>query len=544
MKNSVIKLFVLSLILGSVASVYAQTPTVEPAVTKFKAAEVAKQNKDLEKAIALYKEALELDPEYVSAHQALVSARRSLDVQLYDADVKKGIVPAEQPHTRTNRELREFYGKKIAEKPNSAGFQWGLGFAIGPENMEDSSRAYKKAIELNPKFTEAYDSLGSLAWRIYDVVGNRDYQKKAFEMVPDSTNRYYRYAIAELDVDKVRGRKLLRDLADKYPKDVYAILAFGAMADSYEDEANKAKVLEEMRKRFPGSKGGSFSFRMSGLFGIYTRNDLPKAFELATEMVGQFPDSKEWIASKDFAANVLEARKLIAAKDFAAAAALLETTKPWNNTTDITEFSMLKAAAANDNAKAYQILTTAVLKVPNPKLEEALADYGKKLGKSKKITSDDLWAARVAASTPLKDFDLPSFPLEANKRVTKASLKGKVVLMNFWFPSCGPCRPELPHFESMLKRYRAKGFEIMALNIVPNEDNVIDLFVKQSGFTFTPLQTPGANWARENYNAALAPTNLLVDGEGRVMFRPQIRDEASAKLFELQIQALLERLKK
>ncbi len=94
----------------------------------------------------------------------------------------------------------------------------------------------KKATLINPKMIEAYDYLGSLSFRIFKLAECRDYQKKAYEVDTTSPQRLYRYAIAEMDVNKLNGRKLLREIAERFLKHDYAIFALGTLAESFDDE--------------------------------------------------------------------------------------------------------------------------------------------------------------------------------------------------------------------------------------------------------------------------------------------------------------------
>ncbi|MBU3605248.1 TlpA family protein disulfide reductase [Polynucleobacter sp. MWH-Creno-3A4] len=43
--------------------------------------------------------------------------------------------------------------------------------------------------------------------------------------------------------------------------------------------------------------------------------------------------------------------------------------------------------------------------------------------------------------------------------------KGKVVLVNFWASWCEPCREEMPAIEAYLKKYKSKGFEVLAITM-------------------------------------------------------------------------------
>jgi thiol-disulfide isomerase/thioredoxin len=154
----------------------------------------------------------------------------------------------------------------------------------------------------------------------------------------------------------------------------------------------------------------------------------------------------------------------------------------------------------------------------------------------------DLWQLREAAAKPAAAFTLPDYP--DRKNVSLADYRGKVVLLNFWYPSCGPCRGEFPTLQRVLDKYKDRGFEILSLNVLPDEQAFVMPYLTKNRFTFHALETT-TEWAEKTYAARGFPTNLLIDADGRIMFKPGIiRSPREQRTFELQIEALLAHAKK
>ncbi len=113
MKKRLITILSAVFLIGLSLSVLAQSNPVQkevsPAQAKFNEGELARQNKDLEKAVSLYQQAFEIDPEYLAAHSAFINNKRALMQNQAEADKKKGIVTTEDVYSKANIELRDFY---------------------------------------------------------------------------------------------------------------------------------------------------------------------------------------------------------------------------------------------------------------------------------------------------------------------------------------------------------------------------------------------------------------------------------------------------
>ncbi|BDI30404.1 thioredoxin [Capsulimonas corticalis] len=98
------------------------------------------------------------------------------------------------------------------------------------------------------------------------------------------------------------------------------------------------------------------------------------------------------------------------------------------------------------------------------------------------------------------------------------SLRGKVVLMDFWATWCGPCRMATPTLQSLHKKFAAKGLKVIGVSIDdPNTLDQVKPFMKTAGVTYTISATPASNMkAAQKYNVSGIPAMFLIDKKGYV----------------------------
>jgi cytochrome c biogenesis protein CcdA/thiol-disulfide isomerase/thioredoxin len=103
--------------------------------------------------------------------------------------------------------------------------------------------------------------------------------------------------------------------------------------------------------------------------------------------------------------------------------------------------------------------------------------------------------------------------------VTLASLKGKVVLVDFWAYSCINCQRELPHVEAWSKDYAADGFEVVGVHTpeyafehVPSN---VAAGVQRLGLTF-PVALDNAYDTWNAYDNQSWPAAYLIDASGQI----------------------------
>ncbi len=132
------------------------------------------------------------------------------------------------------------------------------------------------------------------------------------------------------------------------------------------------------------------------------------------------------------------------------------------------------------------------------------------------ITEDELGSSTNAA---------PEFALEvfANENyamgelVSLSDFEDQMVIVNFWYPSCPPCRLEMPDLEATFKKYKDDGLQligVMALVLDSAEEG--QEFIDEFGITYA-VGPDTVNQILIDYKVSAYPTSVFLDRNHKIV---------------------------
>jgi thiol-disulfide isomerase/thioredoxin len=98
--------------------------------------------------------------------------------------------------------------------------------------------------------------------------------------------------------------------------------------------------------------------------------------------------------------------------------------------------------------------------------------------------------------------------------VDLVSMKGKVVLIDFWATWCGPCMAELPHVKEAYEKLNPKGFEIVGISLDQKLPELKKVLAEEKMTWPQYFEESGENKYAEQYGITGIPTMWLVDKKG------------------------------
>lgn len=121
---------------------------------------------------------------------------------------------------------------------------------------------------------------------------------------------------------------------------------------------------------------------------------------------------------------------------------------------------------------------------------------------------------------PAIDFTLPTID---GKPLRLSDYRGNVVLVNFWYTNCAPCREETPALQAAYAQLNGQGLQIIGVNVRDNERNGADgdqdirKFMADHGVTY-PIVLDAGSKVNRDYQVYVLPTSAMIDRAGNIRY--------------------------
>ncbi|MBN2746681.1 MAG: AhpC/TSA family protein [Bacteroidales bacterium] len=127
-----------------------------------------------------------------------------------------------------------------------------------------------------------------------------------------------------------------------------------------------------------------------------------------------------------------------------------------------------------------------------------------------------------------------NLPSPSGEYIKLSSLRGKVVLIDFWASWCSPCRRENPNVVKLYKQYQPKGFEIYGVSLDKEKSKWVEA-ISQDQLTWVHVSDLRfwSSVAAKDYGVGSIPFTVLIDRDGKVIATGLRGDALAAKLAEL-----------
>jgi thiol-disulfide isomerase/thioredoxin/Tfp pilus assembly protein PilF len=514
----------------------------------FKQADTARKAGKIDEAVKGYKKAIELDPNYAKAHAEYVLYERSHDTMVVMFDFAKSSKMTKEERKASEQKTRkadlthekaliDSYSKLMAEHPDQAIYPWALGLVYNESDLARQQELCEKAVKIDPTFAQGYECL-ALSAGIRDTAAKAlEYQRKAFDLAPDDEEiaGLYAYMLGESGkADPVQIKALLQKFPDSYP----IAMTLTDHANALSPESARVAALEQLRTDAPAASKPAAYFAAEHLYSIYIDSDLERAQKLCADLAGPDKKNPQWAGRLAYVEAIIKARAAVAEGHPAVALTALKSVEAQKDQASDAQWFLAQAQALDSAGKtneAIVVLRDSFVVAPSDNILDALRKYEAKIGKTPAQIDADIWTGYQAKAEPAKPLQLKR--LDNGQTVSLAAFKGKPVIVDFWYPNCGPCRAAFPYLQTIAAKYKDRGVTVLAVTSIKEQEPFALPYLVQKRYDFVGLA--GSEEFARIWDVDSYPTTFLIGADGRVYMKPTLYDAAHQRSTELAVEQLL-----
>jgi len=163
-----------------------------------------------------------------------------------------------------------------------------------------------------------------------------------------------------------------------------------------------------------------------------------------------------------------------------------------------------------------------LVKTTSEEFETELRKTEKRITKTNKLGTD------------FPEFDLPDVN---GNRLTWTGLKGKVLVLNFWFIGCSPCEMERPSLNDLTKLY-ADNKDVVFISFAKNDREQLTKFLQEYPILYNVVPTD-KDFIKTQFEINEYPVNIIVGRDGRYFFNSSASGVGILTILQRQIDKAL-----
>jgi peroxiredoxin len=161
------------------------------------------------------------------------------------------------------------------------------------------------------------------------------------------------------------------------------------------------------------------------------------------------------------------------------------------------------------NTGDYTLLTAKNMENTDYILKRLTPEEKKRIAASSPPPMESKYFTTGEKIKPFTDRDI-----KGNKYKLK-DMQGKIIVINFWFIACAPCRQEIPELNEMVKAY-ASNPDVVFLAIALDGKPEIETFLEKTPFDYNIIEK--GRYIIDQYGVKSYPTHVVIDREGIIRF--------------------------
>lgn len=456
-----------------------------------------------------------------------------------------------KPITFRDSLLTARYDKWIVKFPFSSVLPLSLGRWFHKEKDSLASIYLAKALKVDSSLAEAWYLLSLQASIIGDTASAISYARKGINLDKKSSQSLLNYAHLIRKRNPIQSDSIMYDISINFPNSEDGMLSLFFLATNERNLKRKVIYYDQILKRYSKSKSVYFRRSMAEYFSmLINQENYDTALALSFEMINNVKlNLLEWRHKAKVASELLDYENFLSSKNYVAAINSLDKIIFDDNFSNSNVDGMaekviyMKAHINNLNGQtdsAFKMVLSEYKRMPSDMGRKELIKYSAILGKDTTSLLTEIWNYWVEKSVVASNFSLKKY--DSDQVLSLSDLRGKVVLLTFWFPTCSPCRFEFPHLENVIKKFDKDEVAYVGINGVSTENGYVAAFMKNTGYSFIPLKND-SSWESGNLETHGYPNNFLIDQKGKIVFSKFIIGESNEDSLRIMISELLARHK-